>query len=185
MPLKRTKRSDIYDVVGQFYQGGVPYTAHAILTDGTAILLHAAVEGTGNQNLATNHPDQAFWKDNGTAICAKIGTKAASIKRIEVDCALLPCTGQGGCLIRVPALIRGLYKDGRLDDVALRIFSHRSEFSAQNLPAGDKSDHRYIDTRTAANHDQQAAYNAHRGWGWVTTGFTNLQYANDHQAIVG
>jgi hypothetical protein len=93
-------------------------------------------------------------------------------------------TGQGGCLFRVPALVRGLYADGRLDNVALRIFSYRSEFPENNLPVGDRSDHRYIDTRTTASHDQQAAYNAHHGWGWVTTGFTNLQYANDYQATI-
>jgi len=184
MALKRTKRMDIYNTVGGFYGGGVEYAAHAILNDGTAILLNPAVAGAGNQNLATNHLDQLYWTDNAVRIRLRIGANAGNIKRIEIDCALLPCTGQGGCLDRVPALIRGLYGDGRLDNVALRIFSSRREFADGALPAGDKSDHRYFDTVATHGTNQTAAYNGHQGWGWVTTGFNDRQYADDYRAII-
>ena len=183
MALRRTKRLDIYNTVGGFYQGPVQYAAHAILNDGTAILLRNPVQGQGNQNFPTHHPDQQYWA-NFVHITAQIGGNAANIRRIEIDCSLMPCTVAGGCLFRVPALIRDLYANERLNDVALRIFSARCEIPAANLPAGDKSDHRYFDTRTATGHDVQADYNNHRGWGWVDTGFTNLQYAQDHQAII-
>lgn len=185
MALRRTKRLDIYNVVGHFYGAGVEYSAHAILNDniGTAILLKSAVQGEGQQNYAINHPDQQYWVNHALHIRNQLGPHLNNIRRIEIDCTLMPCVQQGGCRDRSPALIRALFPNGALNNVALRIFSYRSEIPIANLPVGDSSDHRYYDTNTSQQ-DQGVAYNGHHGWGWATTGFTNLQYANDFQAIM-
>ena len=180
MALKRTKRADIYGVVGKFYGDVVLYAAHAILNDGTAILLQPTAQGDGGTPF--NHPDQTYWRDNGARIRRLIEPRAANIKRIEIDCTLLPCVQVSGCMTTVPNLIRQL--SPAFADIALRIFSYRREITARNLPPGDKSDHRYFDTSTRVGTDQQAAYNNNRGWGWVSTGFSDRQYAEDFQAII-
>ena len=180
MPLRRTRRADIFGTVGDFYGDGVRYAAHAILNDGTAILLHPPVEGEGGT--PRNHPDQEYWRDNVVHISNAIGVNFANLKRIEIDCTLMPCVQHGGCMTTVPNLIRQNYPN--LANVALRIFSHRLEFVPANLPRGDKSNHRYFNTSTSLGTDQQAAYNEHHGWGWGTTSFSNRQYADDFQAII-
>jgi hypothetical protein len=166
MALRRPKHPVIYATVSDWWDNanGVPYIAHAILNTGNAVaLLDAAVEGDGNQNFPMNHPDQQFWADNLAAIRQRLLAHYGNIRRIEVDCALLPCTVAGGCSGRVPALIRAV--DARLDNLPLRIFSHRDEH--MNGPNNNTSSKRYIAGNT---HDDNAAatvaYNANDGWGW-------------------
>ncbi|MDX1692540.1 MAG: hypothetical protein R3208_02170 [Ketobacteraceae bacterium] len=170
MSLRRPKSPAIYDIVGDWWDNshGVPYIAHAIFTEGAPLTLGPVTQGTGNQNLATNHPDQSFWKDNKNGIRDKLDREFRQgrlLRRIEVDCALMPCVQQGGCVYRVPALIRSCHD--KLADVELRIFSHRDE----NMGGGNGNDSskRYYIARTSDGNDL-TNYNAHDGWGWVPFG---------------
>jgi hypothetical protein len=164
MQLKRPKHPDIYDTISQWFDNrhGVPYIAHAITRNGNAVALAGGpVLGEGNQNFASNHPDQRFWTTQGTAIWNTLQPIMNNIVCIEIDCALMPCTGQGGCAFRVPGLIRRI--NPLLASVPLRIYSHRDEHMN---PAGT-STKRYYDANTADG-DAIALqrYNAHQDWSW-------------------
>ena len=143
MALRRTKRPDIYNVTSRFFESGsVQYVAHAILKDGTAILLRPTLIGVGGGN-AFNHPDQAYWRLGVVAITNAIQAHAGNVKRNEIDCTLMPCNKMGGCRSTVPALIRSRYQ--MLSNVALRVFSHRSEFAEASFHKRVDSSKRYFD----------------------------------------
>jgi len=164
MQLRRPKHPTIYPTVGTWHDNanGVPYIAHAILRNGTAVALaNQPVSGTGNQNYASNHPDQSFWTAGRNAIWDAIQPVLGSVVCIEIDCALMPCTVQGGCVFRVPTLIRGV--NAQLANIPLRIYSHRDEH--MNPPG--TSTKRYYDANTNdGNAIAMSRYNAHEDWSW-------------------
>lgn len=163
MALRRGKHPTIYGTVANWYDNivGVSYIAHLILTDGTAVpFLNNAVQGNGNQNFPANHPDQQFWTGHQAAIQTVINNNYQNLLRIEIDCSLMPCTGGGSCLMRVPALIQAF---NHINGAAIRIFSHRDE----NM-GGAASSKRYVECVSTDGHAAcTAAYNLHDGWGWV------------------
>lgn len=182
MALKRAKRRDIYDVTRDFYMGGnVRYVAHAVLENGTAILLRPTLTSTVGRN-AFSHPDQEYWRTGVVAITNAIRNHSQDVKRIEIDCTLMPCTGQNGCTDNVPSLICKNYP--MLRDKALRVFSHRGEFPTTDPSQPVECTKRYFDTTVSKGTNHVISYNGHKGWGWVPETLSRAQYANDYQAII-
>lgn len=163
MQLKRPKHPVIYPTVSDWHdnRNGVPYIAHAILQNGNAVALaKVPMHGVGNQNFASNHPDQLFWVAQGTSIWTSLQPLINNLICIEIDCALMPCTVQGGCAFRVPSLIRTI--NPLLRNTPLRIYSHRDEH--MNPP--HTSTKRYYDANTNDGADAMNHYNAHQDWSW-------------------
>jgi hypothetical protein len=158
--LRRRKVAPIYDTANKWHEnsGGVSYVAHAILSDGTIKQLANPTQTEKTDGSSTKgHPDQRFWANRKVDEALKpIVNKLA---RIEVDCSLMPCDGQNGCLTVVPQLIAASLKIAGTDkDVPLRIFSHRSE-----TPGGDKQ---YFDTSTKAGTKVQSQFKDRGSWTW-------------------
>lgn len=164
MQLKRPKHPVIYPTIWEWFdnQHGVPYIAHAILRNGTAVALaNEPISGEGSQNFASNHPDQRFWTTQANAIWSTLQPIIGNVSWIEIDCALMPCTGQGGCAFRVPALIRRI--NPQLANIRLRIFSHRDEH--MNPP--NTSTKRYYDANTSdGDAIAMQRYKDHEDWSW-------------------
>jgi len=160
VPLLRPKQPAIYATVADWWSntGGVTYIAHAV-TNAGVFALGPITEGTGGT--PTNHPDQAFWRTANSATWPP----AASVLRIEIDCSLMPCNGQGGCLYAVPDRIKSI-AGGKYKDTPLRIFSHRNEA----VGATQMQNKRVIRCKaTDAKTTLDQAYNAHENWFWVST----------------
>jgi hypothetical protein len=157
--IKRLKVQPIYDTVGGWWEnkGGVYYVAHAILANGTIRQLYKPVSTEkGNTSKSTSeHPDQKYWTHREMdKVLAEV---AKDIVRIEIDCSLMPCDGQNGCLTTVPRLVGNLLKNR--EDTKLRIFSHRFE-----TPTGNKE---YFDTSVKAS-SHLSDFKGRGTWTWTS-----------------
>src|SRR5262249_58587924 len=109
--FRRPKVPAIYDLVWDWYEndGGVKYVAHAITIAPVVRKLHDELTGDDGGS-PQNHPDHRYWDVRyltaiNNAITAAGGV--AAIRRIEIDCSLMPCTRKPfGCIFRVPHLLR-------------------------------------------------------------------------------
>jgi hypothetical protein len=156
MPLRRGKHPVIYPAVWDFFQNGgqIQFIAHLILNNGNAIAL-GAEEANANGG-AQNHPDQQFWNQGG--IAGIFAANAGNIRRVEVDCTLLPCEGNNSCTRVVPFRINGFRAA-----TPIRFFGHRPEG-----PALAMSSKTYFNcTSNQANAGLDAARANIDGWGWV------------------
>ncbi|WP_146016082.1 MULTISPECIES: hypothetical protein [Pseudomonas] len=177
MALRRSKAActsgnvNIHNTVQTWWNAPqISYVAHAYLANGTIVCLRPPLSAGAN-NQPANHPDQQYWRtlgQNGAVAAIAAITNAiagaggvGNITSIDIDCKLMPCTGQHGCLYSVPTLMRTLYG---LNNTPLRIFSHADE----NMGGGASSKRVILSsTAVATNAATLVTYNQHDGWGWV------------------
>lgn len=163
MPVRhRPKLATIYNLVNEWWRnaGGVDFVAHAITAGPAAHLLAAVTHTDGNAGgQPYNHPDQAFWRQNGIANAINNAGGAGAILRVEVDCSLMPCSaGNHCCLYLVPHAIQQI-----LPGKAIRMYSHRLEIAQAGVHSKRLIRCNANDTRHVLD---QAGINT-EGWSWA------------------